>query len=72
MPALFPGFEQSRLSSNGIEINLAHGGQDKPGAPVLLLHGYPQTHVLWHKVAPNTCQRATRSCRARFTWLWRQ
>jgi haloacetate dehalogenase len=52
MPALFPGFEQSRLTSNGIEINVIHGGQDKSGAPVLLLHGYPQTHVIWHKVAP--------------------
>lgn len=49
MTSLFPGFEQQRIKSNGIEVNLVHGGA---GDPVLLLHGYPQTHVLWHKVAP--------------------
>ena len=29
------------------------------GPPVLLLHGYPQTHVMWHKVAPVLAERFT-------------
>jgi haloacetate dehalogenase len=29
------------------------------GAPLLLLHGYPQTHVIWHKVAPVLAERFT-------------
>lgn len=46
---MFGGFKQAQVEVNGIAINLLHGGV---GAPVLLLHGYPQTHVMWHKVAP--------------------
>jgi haloacetate dehalogenase len=49
MNALFPGFAQRRLRTRGATINLVAGGN---GPPVLLLHGYPQTHVMWHKVAP--------------------
>ena len=49
MNALFPGFEQRRLRTRGATINLVAGGN---GPPVLLLHGYPQSHVMWHKVAP--------------------
>lgn len=55
----FDGFQKRRLTSNGIEINLVHGGK---GTPVLLLHGYPQTHVLWHKVAPILAERHTVIC----------
>jgi haloacetate dehalogenase len=33
---------------DGIDIHCAHGGS---GPPLLLLHGYPQTHAIWHKVA---------------------
>ena len=29
------------------------------GPPVLLLHGYPQTHVMWHRVAPGLAERHT-------------
>ncbi len=43
------GFETQRVSTSGAEIHLRHGGT---GPPLLLLHGYPQTHVLWHQVAP--------------------
>lgn len=46
---LFPGFTQGRRAVNGIEINFATGGQ---GPALLLLHGYPQTHAIWHHVAP--------------------
>ena len=47
--SLFPGFTQKRIKTSGATINLTIGGS---GSPVLLLHGYPQTHVMWHKVAP--------------------
>jgi haloacetate dehalogenase len=41
--------EQRTVRVNGIRINAWWGGQ---GAPVLLLHGYPQTGQMWRKVAP--------------------
>ena len=46
---MFEGFEHTTITTAGATINLVKGGQ---GSPVLLLHGYPQTHVMWHKVAP--------------------
>ncbi len=46
---LFPGFEARRIRTSGARIHLVAGGE---GPPVLLLHGYPQTHAMWHKVAP--------------------
>jgi haloacetate dehalogenase len=46
---LFPGFENRKLRTSGALINVTYGGR---GEPVLLLHGYPQTHAMWHKVAP--------------------
>jgi haloacetate dehalogenase len=49
MPEFFPGFERRRVRTSGAEINLVTGGS---GPPLLLLHGYPQTHVMWRKVAP--------------------
>jgi haloacetate dehalogenase len=42
-------FETIRVQTTEVEINLIHGGV---GSPLLLLHGYPQTHVMWHQVAP--------------------
>ena len=42
--------------ANGVSINLVHGGS---GPPVLLLHGYPQTHVQWHKMAPRLAEQYT-------------
>ena len=46
---MFEGFERHQVEANGVEINLVQGGE---GSPVLLLHGYPQTHAMWHDVAP--------------------
>ncbi|MEV6281259.1 alpha/beta hydrolase [Kribbella sp. NPDC051770] len=43
------GFSYRQIDAEGIEINCAVGGS---GPPVLLLHGYPQTHLIWHRVAP--------------------
>src|SRR5882672_2878165 len=51
---LFPGFKASKIQTSGATINVVSGGR---GAPVLLMHGYPQTHVLWHKVAPKLAER---------------
>jgi haloacetate dehalogenase len=48
---LYPGFESRRISNQGVEINLVCGG-NRQGRPLLLLHGHPQTHAIWHKVAP--------------------
>ena len=46
---MFNNFELRRINLGNVEINFRIGGN---GPPVLLLHGYPQTHVCWHLVAP--------------------
>ncbi len=46
---MFDEFETTTLETPGAAIRAVIGGH---GPPVLLLHGYPQTHVMWHKVAP--------------------
>jgi len=53
---LLEGFEKKRIIVSGAEIHLEIGGN---GPPLLLLHGYPQTHVMWHKVAPELAKRFT-------------
>jgi haloacetate dehalogenase len=56
MPDFFPGFEQRHIETSGATINLVTGGS---GPPLLLLHGYPQTHVMWRKVALRLAQDFT-------------
>src|SRR5215831_4076833 len=56
MPDFFPGFEQRQIETTGATINLVTGGG---GPALLLLHGYPQTHVMWRKVAPRLAQDFT-------------
>ncbi len=46
-------FEKSKIKTSGAEINLVQGGK---GKPLLLLHGYPQTHVMWHLTAPRLAE----------------
>jgi len=53
---VFEGFSQQRVAANGVEINLVVGGS---GPALLLLHGYPQTHAIWRKVAPRLADRYT-------------
>ena len=59
MSELFPGFQRKRVRTSGAAIHLVHGGR---GDPVLLLHGYPQTHAMWHKVAPELARDYTVVC----------
>ncbi len=46
---MFDGFETLDVDAAGVRIHLRRAGS---GPPLLLLHGYPQTHVMWHAVAP--------------------
>ena len=46
---MFEGFEEGTLHTSQAEIRFRRGGS---GPPILLLHGHPQTHVMWHLVAP--------------------
>jgi len=50
----FPGFKTAKIKTSGATLNLVSGGK---GSPVLLMHGYPQTHVLWHKIAPKLAEK---------------
>lgn len=53
---MFEGFESKRISTSETEINVKVRGD---GPPLLLLHGYPQTHVIWHKIAPRLAEKFT-------------
>ncbi len=53
---MFEGFETRRIAINQVTINYLIKGS---GPPLLLLHGYPQTHVMWHEIAPALAQRYT-------------
>lgn len=46
---MFDGFGLSMIDTGEVVIRVRHGGS---GPPLLLLHGHPQTHVMWHRVAP--------------------
>jgi haloacetate dehalogenase len=48
MNQLFPNFESLLIEVNGVKIMTRKGGS---GRPLLLLHGHPQTHAIWHRVA---------------------
>lgn len=51
------GFDVQRIELPDLTINYASAGT---GAPVLLLHGHPQTHVVWRKVAPRLVEAGYR------------
>ena len=52
----FAGFKREQIKTTGATINVVHGGK---GSPVLLMHGIPETHLLWRKVAPPLSQNFT-------------
>lgn len=56
---LFPGFRLLDVATSGARIRVRTGGQ---GPALLLLHGYPQTHALWHKLADRLSRRFTLVC----------
>ena len=45
----FPGFRLAEIATPEGSVRLRHGGS---GPPLLLLHGNPETHAAWHRVAP--------------------
>ena len=51
---MLENFRREQLQVNGVTIHLRHGG-DEP--PLLLLHGFLQTRVIWHKVADELAKR---------------
>jgi haloacetate dehalogenase len=56
-PSLLPPeFEYRRMDVTGVMVNCAIAGS---GPPVLLLHGYPENHVMWRQVAPALAQDHT-------------
>lgn len=53
---MFDRFETKTVETSSAAIRLKKGGN---GPPVLLLHGYPQTHAMWHKVEPRLARHFT-------------
>jgi haloacetate dehalogenase len=56
---MFAGFATRSIATSGAEIFLRHAGR---GPAVVLVHGYPQTHAMWHRVAPALAARFTVVC----------
>jgi haloacetate dehalogenase len=53
---MFEGFELSTVDLGAVSVRVRRGGS---GPPLLLLHGHPQTHVMWHRVAPALAEKFT-------------
>lgn len=53
---MFENFEKRAVTVDGIRINFVKGGS---GPPLLLLHGHPQTYVIWHKVCAELAKHFT-------------
>jgi len=47
-------FASLHIERDGVTLNVRRAGQ---GAPLLLLHGHPQSHAMWHRVAPRLAER---------------
>jgi pimeloyl-ACP methyl ester carboxylesterase len=60
MTLTIPGFDHVRLpGADGVELAAAVGGS---GSPVVLLHGFPQTHLMWRHVAERLAGEHTVIC----------
>jgi haloacetate dehalogenase len=55
----FEGFELSQIAVDDVSLRVRHGGS---GPPVLLLHGYPETHMMWARVAEGLAKHHTVVC----------
>ncbi len=53
-PLKLHGFDYQTVITQGATINVASAGS---GPALLLLHGYPQTHLMWHKIAPSLAKK---------------
>lgn len=53
---LLEEFQSTVINTGEAEIFLRYGGQ---GPPLLLLHGHPQTHMMWHELAPRLAKDYT-------------
>ena len=53
---MFEGFESAMIDAGEASIRVRRGGS---GPPLLLLHGNPQTHAMWHEVAPRLAEDFT-------------
>ena len=53
---MFKGFREEYVQVNKGKLFCRIGGE---GIPLLLLHGYPQTHVMWYKTAPELAKNFT-------------
>lgn len=53
---LLAGFQTRQIRTSGATIHVRTAGS---GPPLLLLHGFPQTNVIWHKIAPDLAKRFT-------------
>lgn len=56
LPELFPGFQSDIVDGDGTRIYCRIGGE---GPPLVCLHGFPETHAMWHKIAPALAARYT-------------
>src|SRR5438132_3714 len=54
--SVFEGFTLDMLDTGEATLRVRHGGS---GPPLLLLHGHPQTHVMWHKLTPRLAEEFT-------------
>lgn len=60
MPPTIPGFSSQRVpGADGVTLNVAVGGS---GSPIVLLHGFPQTHLMWRHVAADLAADHTVIC----------
>ena len=55
----FEGFQLSQVETGEVSLRVRHGGS---GPPVLLLHGYPETHMMWARVAEGLSRDFTVVC----------